>query len=282
MNFIKDSCAVSSTPNKQEGLGYTCYDEEALNKLKDLWNARHPDDKITSTTPREIWKHLKTQMKNVCYRESCWLEQSFTKNKLPKDILKYTFAPKQPDEWKRNPVEWLSSIDICNLMNIYEKKYKCYQFMGPSPIDYDAKLHGDYVWPELATFDLKYALSKGFNKFGIIFNLDPHYKSGSHWVAAFIRMKTNEIMFFDSYGEPPDKQIMKFMENIKEQAQKLGIPMEIKSNDFRHQYSDSECGMYSLYFVIQMLMDVPFKTITTKKIPDKKMIDLRNAYFNPA
>ena len=40
------------------------------------------------------------------------------------DLKKYTFAPKAPDEWKENPTEWLTSIDILEVMKQYEKKYK--------------------------------------------------------------------------------------------------------------------------------------------------------------
>jgi hypothetical protein len=28
-----------------------------------------------------------------------------------------SFAPESPPEWKKNPNEWLSSIDIMNVMN---------------------------------------------------------------------------------------------------------------------------------------------------------------------
>ena len=33
---------------------FSCYTNKSLYKLRDLWNARHPDAKITSTSPKEI------------------------------------------------------------------------------------------------------------------------------------------------------------------------------------------------------------------------------------
>lgn len=275
--FIKDSCA----PTEAQINEFSCYTPEVLNKMKNIWNSRHPDDKIETTDTKKIWDTLKDRFGDVCYRESCWIEKTFLKEKIPTDIINITFAPKAPKEWIRNPQEWLSSVDICRLMSLYEKRFKCFEFLGPSPIDYDTKVRGSYVWEELATFNLKRGLSKGKNKWGVIFNLDPHYKGGSHWVAAFIRMKTKEILYMDSYGMPPEKNIEKFLKNVQEQAANLGIDMRMVINETRHQYSNSECGMYSLYFVVQMLMDAP-ASMMKRKIPDKKMIRLRELFFNRA
>ena len=33
---------------------YTCYSNDALHKLKELWNARHPDAKIMTNVEKEI------------------------------------------------------------------------------------------------------------------------------------------------------------------------------------------------------------------------------------
>ena len=41
---------------------------------------------------------------------------------------------------------------------------------------------------------------KSLNKIGIIFNTDPHNKSGSHWISLFIDVKKKIICFFDSVG----------------------------------------------------------------------------------
>ena len=52
-------------------------------------------------------------------------------------------------------------------------------------------------------------------------------------------------------------------------------------NDNRHQYKNSECGMYCLYFIIQMLTtNKSFENFSNNKIHDKKMIRLRKKYFN--
>jgi len=116
------------------------------------------------------------------------------KNTKMEEELLDAFAPESPKEWKKNPNEWLSSIDILEVMNQYEKKYKCFEFLGPSPIDYDThQLYGQCVWDELCHFKLAEQIKNGKTKIGIIFNLDPHYKGGSHWVSLFINIKKATI-----------------------------------------------------------------------------------------
>ena len=125
---------------------FSCYTDESLYKLRNLWNKRHPDELIQSNEPREIWNKLNEYMKHVCNKESCWLKQNFTIGNLDNE-LSDSFAPESPQEWKSNPNEWLSSMDIIKVMKQYEQAYKCFEFIGPSPIDYDKKkLYGECVW----------------------------------------------------------------------------------------------------------------------------------------
>ena len=176
---------------------YTCYSDESLSKLKKFWNARHPDSKIKSNNSYEIWQYLRNALENVCESENCWLKQKFISSNLDKDLLNYTFAPKSPETWKKNKNTWLSSVDIEKVMKQYENAYSNFAFIGPSPIDFDTpKIYNTCVWDELCKFDLGYFLKKNKTKIGIIFNTDPHYKGGSHWVCMYIDIpKKNNLLF---------------------------------------------------------------------------------------
>ena len=98
----------------------------------------------------------------------------------------------------------------------------------------------------------------------------------------FINTKKREIYYLDSYGEKIPRQIKKFANKVKKQSLKIGNKKEYKliENKRRHQFSESECGMYSLYFIIQMLKGYPFSKFLKKRIRDKYMIKLRKIYFN--
>ena len=272
----------SPNPNKHDKNDFTCYTEEDLYKLRDLWNIRHPDDMIESNNIADIWSQLQGKLQNVCDKESCWLKQSFVNKKDRQELLN-AFAPVAPVSWKKKPNEWLSSTEIIDVMRQYEKAYKCFVFMGPSPIDYDTrKLYGECIWQELCQFNLKEQIDQGKKKIGIIFNLDPHYKPGSHWVSMFINVKKKQIYYFDSAGEPIPPGIKKFADEVTKQGKSLGISFNFDQNHpVEHQYGDTECGIYSLYFIVHMLEDkINSHYLKTHILKDEYIEKFRKVYFN--
>jgi hypothetical protein len=277
--LVKQQC--SPTTKKK---GYSCLTDDALYKLRDLWNIRHPDVAINSNDPKEIWEKMKNNMKSVCNKESCWLKQGFVNGELNKE-LETSFAPASPSEWKKNPNEWLSSLDIMNVMKQYEAAYKCFEFIGPSPIDYDThKLYGECVWEELCHFNLEDQIKNGKMKIGVIFNLDPHNRGGSHWVSLFINIKKKTIFYFDSAGDEIPAQIMKFANSVKSQGQQLKKPIHFtfdQNYPVEHQYGNTECGIYSLYFIVHMLDDkITGHYLKTHILKDEYMEKFRKVYFN--
>ena len=270
-----------SPKTKKKQLPFTCYTSSALHKLKQVWNARHPDDKIHSNTPRDIWTKLKQKMASTCNTEACWLRHQCIKHDIDQSLWETTFAPAAPEEWVKKPNDWLSTTDIQKVMKQWENSYPCFEFLGPSPIDYDKQqLFGECVWEELCKFSLKDCKKRNKYKIGIIFNLDIHTKPGSHWVAMYIDLRKHIIYYFDSYGDPIPRRIRKFATKVKEQGKAFGEKYTLIISKKRHQYGESECGMYCLYFIIQMLLDKRFSNFQKKKIPDKRMLTLRKKYFN--
>ena len=272
---------LQCSPNPKK-VDFTCYSEANLYKLRDLWNARHPDVQIKSNDLKTIWTFLQENLHNVCSKESCWLKQQFVDTKDSKELAE-AFAPVAPASWKKKPNEWLSSTDILKVMKQYEKAYKCFEFMGPSPIDYDSKmLYGECVWQELCEFNLQEQMNRGKTKIGIIFNLDPHYKSGSHWVSMFINIKKRSIFYFDSAGEKVPPEIMKLANTIISQGKSLGLQFSFDQNHpVEHQYGNTECGIYSLFFIVHMLEDkITSHYLKTHILKDKYMEKFRKVYFN--
>ena len=275
-----------SPKNKYDINDFSCYTDDSLLKLRDKWNARHPDSKIKTNNPKEIHEKLQNLLMNVCNKESCWLKQSKHFGDIKNDKeLKSSFAPVSPKEWKKNPNEWLSSVDIMKVMKQYEKAYKCFEFIGPSPIDFNKhKLYGECVWEELCNFDLKQQIKDGKSKIGIIFNTDPHYKPGQHWISMFINIKKKLIFFFDSTGDKPQPEILEFVEKIRKQGLNLNPPIKFKydsSEGAEHQNGDTECGVYSLFFIVQMLRDnLSTQYLKTHRINDEYMNQFRKIYFN--
>ncbi len=275
--FQKARC---SPVTASDNLRFTCFTSRGLHRLRDVWNMRHSDLKITSNDPRKIWDSLRKYMRSSCDNEMCWLRQQCIKHGVDRSMLT-SFAPLAPNEWKKKPFDWLSSLEIQGVMRQWEKARSDFAFIGPSPINYDEHvLFDECVWEELCKFSLRQYIKRGKTKIGIIFNLDTHRRNGSHWVALFIDTKKGTICYFDSYGEKIPKRITKFIDTVKEQSGALGKKYELCTMKRRHQYSESECGMYCLYFIIELIKGRSWKSFEKRRISDKHMRKLRKIYFN--
>jgi len=273
---------LKCSPASKQAFKDTCYDHGDLIKLKQLWNKHHPDKAIQSTNSESIWSSLKQHMSTICDKESCWLKQFAKEVGIEKELID-SFAPKSPEEWKTKPNAWLSNIDISKVMEQYKDEYDCFNFYGPSPIDWNTKKSNKCVTDELCTFELSNEIKNGKTKIGIVFNLDPHYKGGSHWVSLFINVKKGLIFFFDSAGATCPKKIRIFVDKVKEQGEQLGIKFKFDQNyPTKHQYTTTECGVYSLYFIVHMLKDkLTSQYLKTHKIGDKFIEGYRKIFFNP-
>lgn len=191
--------------------------------------------------------------------------------------------PAQPSSWKEDPDNWLDSNNIRDVMNQYEEAMPDFAFLGPFPIDFAAK--DPYVKgggppkcliDEMCSLDLDGKELRGKNHIGIVYNLDPHYKNGSHWVANYINIPNKTCYYFDSYGLPPPKEIHAFMQWLT--LQEPG--MKLAWNGRRFQKLNSECGMYCLYFLIRMLANDSFLQFCRCAPPDAFMLDLRDWIFS--
>jgi len=209
-------------------------------------------------------------------------------NKLPiadkeKAALAYQhLRPAMPKEWISDPDMWLDSNNIAHVLNQYEDTYPNFEFMGPFPIDFAApnpyKKNGETqcLITEICEIRVKNALENGTRQIGIVYNLDPHFKSGSHWVANFIDVAGHKCYYFDSYGMEPPLQIARFMKWLTTQDSS----MKLFYNARRIQYSNTECGVYCIYCIIRMLEGDTFTQITRRKPKDSDMLDLRDWLFS--
>ena len=281
MKRLNCSPLVTKNNSTRKLKNISCFTDNGLKKMVDHWNIKHPDDKIKTKNSREIWKFFKEKFSNVCNTERCWLRQKFIENDNG-DLIKF-FSPNAPKIWRDKPYTWLNSKDIEEIMNQYEDAYNFFEFIGPTPIDFDKKIDDkECVWNELCNFSLKNKIKKNINKIGIIFNTDPHNKSGEHWIAIFVDIKNAFISYFDSNGNKPPKEVITLVDRIKDQGKELGINFKYLDNHKNiHQKNDGQCGMYTLYFIIELLLENKKpEYFKTTKISDETMRDYRFIYYN--
>ena len=75
-----------------------------------------------------------------------------------------------------------------------------------------------------------------------IYNLEPAYMSGSHWVATYV--KDNVINYFDSFGMPP------FQEMVNH-AKKKNLTLLHQNNQIQN-IQTTTCGYFCLFFLNEM------------------------------
>jgi hypothetical protein len=300
---------VLCSPAKKNNVESSCYSASELVVIKNAYNKHHVSNRekqIRVKDPEIILKELREKNAH-CTTELCWLN-AVSDRRLREKIQKETFRPLQPAEWRKKPNAWLSNFDIDAVIQQYEAAYPEFVFLGPTPIDFDSeKDDGKCVTEEICGLSLSKQWAAGKRKIGVIYNLDTSDGPGTHWVSMFMDMSDHEpyIFYFNSTAEPMPKEVRDLMDRIQEQWLALPLPkgvshkkklVEYTSDDkVEHQHSNTECGMYSLFFIITCLTRKVggFQTLgsglTREKIiemfagkiriPDRYMLKFRKLYF---
>jgi hypothetical protein len=296
------------TKNYNEG---SCFTYEQLYKMAEAYNKNinNPDININKSminldnpSKRDLVYALTDRLKNVCKDQLCWLTTEIVKNisddNIKEDIMKNTFRPKGPG--LQGNFKWLNTTNINNIMEQYEKKYPDFKFFGAVPIDFDEL-------PQLGIKDMNFdeLINDNITRIGFVFNLDRHNQSGSHWVALFCNLCKTQIYFFDSYGTRPKKEIRVLIDRIakwcyenikkkkldvsdndtdvsymtKDKKNKYEKLMGIDYNRSRHQYGNSECGVYSVNFILRLLKGESFENVSKNITTDDKVNACREEYF---
>ena len=272
-NIYNTTCAPSID---KEGKFKTCYSKESLLKMaSELKKKNKRNILLKNKSKKQLWEFIQKEFGNICNKkEDCWKNQPVIKNLNDVNINKYTFKPDYPSEWKKDKHTWLNTYDILRVMKQYEKKYDDFKFLGVVPSDCPTK-----ITCELSNIDLKRLKKNNIHRIGLVYNLDVSSGPGTHWVAIYIDNKNNEINYYDSYGSKPIKLINDFLHNLKKKYEKINEKAIIIYNNKRHQYGGSECGMYSINFLLERLNNVNMYEIYNRNILDKKMNDLRKLIY---
>ncbi len=248
-------------------------DEKDVDRLRTVYNQEHKNEPPIQTGSAEVmWNSIKQRLQDKCKsgRGECIITSLLTR-------------PKAPRQWKVNPEEWLSSTDIDKLEKQFEKLFAEYKHLGTFPMDFDSKSEtGECLVSALCSIDIQSLAQKGSTQIGIIFNTDVSTGPGEHWVAVFCDIRPElaypRMTYFDSYAQKPEKEIKRLMKRWKEQWDATGLhsqPMKLTYNKTRHQYKDSECGMYCVYFHYCCLTGIPMED----RVPDDVVNSFRRMLF---
>jgi hypothetical protein len=279
MKAMKDFNNYQCNPATLAKTHTTCLPIETLERLRDEWNKRFPRHKISGAIHKKerLWAELRARIQNQykCASEYCAVQELADAN--GKISAEGFFRPKKPEEWNKNPAEWHDTMTLAKVMEQYELAYPSFEFIGPVPIDFDSQMPGAWgkcVYDELCKLNLDDMKKGGKTSIGIIFNLDPHDRPGSHWICAYIDLKKMEAYYYDSYGYEPCAEIRRLLRRCREQGCK-----QIIWNDVRHQRKKSECGTYCLYIIISLLKGQSFDYLCKNPVDDDTINALRDLLY---
>jgi len=268
----------------------SCFTLEELHSIANDYNKSHKDNNITLwPTKKEMLNELKTKLEKECSDQTCWPTLKFIKDH---ESLNEAFKPNGP----AGQFDWLSTTEINECMERYMDVYPEFLFIGAVPIDIE-----DLSQFGVKDLDYDKLAKKGKTKIGIIYNLDEHYKSGSHWVSFFVDTLNKKIYYSDSAGKPPDVRVKRLVKKLaekwykKDTGKKIELPLNsymneneqniveqfynIKFNKTQHQFGGSECGIYSLNNIVRLLRGDTFENIHKSRVTDKQMNVCRKTYF---
>lgn len=283
---MNNKCA----PGKKYENG-TCFTTENLINIAISLNKKNPKNQIKIIKDKKyLLKNITKNMKNMynCRDQICWLNTDIVKKLNDDEINFFTFRPDGPEK----KTAWLSTSDINKVMYQYEKKYNNFKFFGAVPYDF-----GKLPFLDIYNINFNKLLEAKKNKIGLVINLDKHTEKGSHWVGLYSDLDKNQIYFFDSFAKPPGNEIKKLVTKILEfmynkkfnkkltsriidtKHKSLG-EFDVSYNKKRHQFKSSECGVYSMNFILRLLNDKEtFRDISNNITKDDKMNSCRKTYF---
>lgn len=249
------------------------FDDKEVENLRKVYNKEHSrETPIPRGNTHSVWKHIQKRLHDQCDSGAaeCIINSLLTK-------------PNAPNSWKTNPEEWLSSVDIDAVEKQFASLFSDYYYVGTVPIDFGKKSEtGACIVDSLCSLNIEGLFNKGYRRIGIVFNTDVSTGPGQHWIALYCDIRPElvfpRVTFFDSYAERPSKEVINLMKRwkISWDATKIhSKPMATTYNKTRHQYENSECGMYCLYFHYCCLLGIPMQ----KRIPDEVVRGFRGALF---
>lgn len=278
--YNKQHCSPKALNNNN-----SCLNNKLILKLANILN-NNPNCNINVDGSNDLYKDVCNNIKNIskCNSEYCWLTISDIVNNLTNIEIKEfkeSFRPSMPKEWKDNFNEWLSTTDINKVLLQYEKANPEFEYLGAHPID----AHKCSVSDEVCSIDIIDLLDKNKTKVGIVFNTDDSSGQGEHWVSFYVdleginRKNKPSIYFFDSTGDEPQKEIDNLSKKIRKQCKKIKLDLDYVVNDIQHQRKDTECGIYSIYFITEMLKGKDFNKFVKNIKDDKFMEKYRKIFY---
>lgn len=269
--------------------GNVCSTKETVQAMEKHLKKKNIDTTMLKTA-KDIVKTIKQDLK--CNTEECVLKDpNFVKEEI-RDIIKESLDRIKP-EGPANSTRLLNNENIDNVLKKLTKRHQGFYHMNFQMIDFAGEKDSSGEWvikkghkiypTELGIIDMANdVVGKGYKTFAVVMNTDVRTGGGIHWFSLFCDFRTIPftVEYFNSSGNKPVKQIQDWMIKTEENLKVAGHnTTSVILSGLIHQQSETECGLYSLYYIWNRLNGVPSDNFQLKKVPDKMMYKFRKMCF---
>ena len=269
----------------------SCLKTNEARQLINVHNKKSPSRQLpTNIDFKNMLIELKRNLPDTCKQEHCLLKKpEFAKH------VKSSFRPAKPSEWEQNAREWLNTDDIIAVLKQYESSHTHFEFVGVFPINF-AEKHGDACISrricDVPMF-MERIVYSGKTQFGIVFNLDRHDQSGSHWVTMYCNldpaMRFYGVYYYDAVAVPPKKEFRDLMNEIQKYVHTHIRPQSERHfckqyNKHRRQYKNTECGVFCMVFIINCIQygsHTHFRKVCMNMKDDDHIHQHRHVLYTP-
>ncbi len=247
--------------------GISCLPIKYLINIIYLYNDKYEDNKIIyDNNLLDDKKYVTDLLINKLGEDQLDWINIINNDKIIKKYYKYLLPIISDKKY-----EWLNTININEIFKRYEIIFPDFKFLGSVPCNY-----------YFDDFNINDLLKLGKTRFAVVYNTDTSRGPGKHWVAIFVDILKKTIYYYNSVGDKPQKEFQKFIDNVIEQYKILNNNEYIyKYNQIQHQFKGSECGVFSIYFIIRCLNNYNIDDIFENRmnIKDNEINKLRDLLF---
>jgi hypothetical protein len=225
-----------------------------------------------------------------CDSEACALRDARLSRLVDREDIKESVARLKPSGPADN-TDLLNNNNIDDVLgklvlvhpSFYHMKFQMIDFAG----ERDAGPPGAWkVTPtRLGTIDLmRDVVGAGYDTMGVVLNTDKRTGGGVHWFSIFCDFRSipYTLEYFNSSGNLPMKQVQAWLIKSETALRDAGKSVRVVTlSGMVHQKdSDTECGLYSVYYIYNRLKGVPAERFQQRRIPDRLMTEFRKDCFN--
>jgi len=229
-----------------------------------------------------------------CKSESCVLGKLegliVARGKGSEKLLREVLAKHFKSAGPRDTLDLTSNFDLDGTMSRWALEFPTFFPYPYAMMDFASERSALARWSVADVLAGEKTGGRPMESAGCILNTDVSSGRGKHWVCVFVDARNGRgtskanpvsVEYFNSAGNPPPREITRWMEETRDalvQARSCHIATCVVTS-VKHQRSDTECGLYALFYIRARLEGRPVGAFEGERIPDADMTVFRRHVF---